>query len=210
MPSLFSLAAKPTWDSGSMSGCRRRPWRRSWVCRTRACRSAALPPPCAAKDLLLVADSIGVPRLQRHPDFADDLIGPPFIQGWSLLSTQTNRAYSALVLTLRVPSLNPNRFRGVCWPGPAEARPNPVPPRKARRCCGPGGRGCARRDNRPGGRRRRPAPTDRRRADGVEVVPVERGQIGESRGPPRGKPKRSPNSDGPSPTVTVRLAGLSP
>src|SRR6202034_36796 len=35
----------------------------------------------SAEDLLLIADPVDVPRLQQHPDLADDLIGAPVHPG---------------------------------------------------------------------------------------------------------------------------------
>ena len=75
-----------------------------------------------ADEALLLAERGAVPRLDAHPDPPRDeerAAGEPRGGGGQLVGvgTQTCSSRSAVssALTLAVPSLNPNRLRGVSW-----------------------------------------------------------------------------------------------
>ena len=113
-----------------------------------------------------------------------------------------------------MPSLKPIRLRGVAWRaarrstcGRSRAATSAAPPRRGR-----AGPGCARRGRRPAGRPRRPGRTGRRRSGrGRAASPGNGGERRPARpGAGAASPKRSSNSDGPKPIVTVSRAGGRP
>ena len=120
-----------------------------------------------------------------------------------------------------VPSLKPNRLRGVAAPSRSTRCGRSRAATSARRRCrSRSGRGCGSRARRPAGRRRTPGRRGRRRAARVEVVGGEVRQRAQRLGLPVGEAEPVlavgvANSDGPKPKVRVsprrqpeRLAGV--